>query len=324
MNTLCLISNLYNMKKKITFTFAFIFMVIAGTSAQSIFGQALAKRNSDVPKELKEYRFTKTDGTLHLQLGYVVIEGYKGDEVIISTLVEVPAETNDPRAAGLTRINRTGLPDNTGLGISIKEDGTITEISGTGATSRDTVFIKIPSQLSISVKGVAVWSGGDLTVKNVQGEIEMFNTRGDVSLIDVTGPVSVSTLGNIEARFSAPVTGPVSLISNTGFVDVALPATTKANIEMNAFFGELLAAEDLMLTIKSPSKPTAEQVPVSTTMDSTQRRSAAWGLSMEQFGRSVQNSLFTGNNHVKGTMNGGGEHIILKTNYGKIYLRKAN
>ena len=92
---------------------------------------------------------------------------------------------------------------------------------------------------------------------------------------------------------------------------------------MNAFFGELLAAENLNLTIEAPDKPQAVRTAQSSTADSSRRRTAT-GFSMEQFGVAVQNSLFTGNNRVKGTMNGGGEHIILKTTYGKIYLRKAN
>ena len=47
------------------------------------------KENKDNrQRELKESRFKKTNGTLSIELGTVSIEGYKGDEVVISMMVE--------------------------------------------------------------------------------------------------------------------------------------------------------------------------------------------------------------------------------------------
>lgn len=311
------------MKKKLI-TLVFIMLAITGATAQTIFSQSIERRTSDRPKELKEHRFKKTSGKLNIAISNLVIEGYNGDEVVISTMVELPEESTDPRAAGLQRINRTGLHDNSGgLGLNIREDGMQIEISELGRISGDTVYIKIPNHLPVSVKGGTLWFEGDVTVKNMQGELEILNSTGKVSLKDVTGPVTVQAGGNIEAEFNAPVKGPVSLISSMGFVDAALPLATRANIELSATLGELFAADDFNINIEMPERDTAERPVLAITADSLFGRSVTATRRVGNYGL-TNNLWFNSMNRIKGTLNGGGEDIILKTTYGKIYLRKAD
>lgn len=279
------------------------------------------------PKELKEFRFTKGSGKLILSVGNAVIEGYAGDEVIISTMVEVIPEA-DSRAAGLQKINPSGLSDNTGLGYNRADDGDVTELSPVSTSfglSSDTVFIRIPRNLQVSVSGGNIWSSGNLSLSNFDGEIELSTTRGDIHLTNITGPVTVKTsYGNIEAVFRKPVKGPVSLISNMGFVDVALPASIKANVELSTMVGALYASEKFDIQRDVPLRvegeyiaPSDEEVTVEhAIIRETRNKGNAITI------RGIGNFMGSQSNRLKGTLNGGGEHIIVKTTYGKIYLRE--
>lgn len=322
------------MKNKLIPAFLFSILIGASTaSAQTRTAQGLdlsegTQIKKQRNKELKEYRFPKTNGTLRLELGHVVIEGYKGNEVVLSTMVEAP-ET-DSRAAGLQKINPSGLKDNTGLGLNIQEQDQTTLISHLSTFSNDTVFIKVPDHLNLLIKGRALWNSGNISLKKINGEIEVSQTHGNVNLIDITGPTIVKTnYGNIEAVYNTPVKGPISLFSNTGYIDAAFPSQINANIEMATTLGEIYAADDFNIKIDTLQKRPEQKVTVAVPnrADTTPQAKVSNAINTALDGqtwRGLYEGLSFGpiiNNRIKGTINGGGEHIILRTSNGKVYLR---
>jgi len=278
-------------------------------------------------KELKEHRFKKTSGTLRIEMGLVNVEGYKGDEVIVSRMVETRAK--DPRAEGLVGLSSNGLGRNVEeVGIFIQEEGDVTKIRLSKMGRGDTVFVKVPEHLHVVIQEVAVFfTTSNVSVKGMTGELEIASTSGNINLKNITGPVTAKTaVGNIEASFNAAVKGPVSLMATTGFIDVALPKSTKAMLDLSTTMGELYAAPELNMEVltENIAGNEAEDVTRVATVGVGEAIAKSMPASVwPKFSAGVwAKSTITGiNSQVKAKLNGGGEDIILRSAQGKIYLR---
>lgn len=234
----------------------------------------------------QEFKLAKTSGRLQINLSGVEIEGYGGNEILFSS-TDGEQET-DERAKGLRAINGSGLEDNTGLGINVTEKGTVTEVNQVSRRNQGRIRIKVPRGLIISFTHDKVTNNSPVVIRNVENEIEVSVQYNSVELDNVTGPMTIKTVyGSVEAKFNSTMKGPVSILSVYGHVDVAIPGTTKANIFMKTTYGEILASSQLKIEVGQQSD-------------------------MVRYSNDV----------VEGKLNGGGLDLILKANYGKIYLRK--
>lgn len=233
----------------------------------------------------QDFKLVKTSGKLNINLSSATIEGYNGNEIIISSLDKKYEE--DDRAKGLRPINGSGLEDNTGLGINVTDKGNVVEISQISRKSVEQVKIMVPKGLIISFSHDKVMNNGKVRLKNIENEIEVSVQYNSVVLDNVTGPMTIKTVyGGVDAEFGSTIKGPVSIVSVYGHVDVTIPVTTKANINMNTSWGELYAAADFKIEVEKTGD-------------------------MVRYG-----------DNVKGKLNGGGIDLSLKSSYGKIYLRK--
>ena len=239
-------------------------------------------------KVWKEFKVPALGEKLLLKFDNVAIEGYNGKEVLITANVE-EQEEND-RAKGLRVVNGSGLSDNSGMGMNIQNNAGVTEISMVGMPMEDSVHVRVPFNLPISVKGRGgFFNGGGIEIKDVKAEVEISSTMSDVKVINVTGPINVKVAqGDVVAKFVQPVKGPISLIAAMGAVDVAFPAKFGANVDMKTSMGNIYAADEFQF-----EKPVEEP------------KSNPYNMS----------------NTVKGKMNGGGQDVILKTSMGDIYIR---
>lgn len=214
----------------------------------------------------------------------IFIEGYDGNEVVIeNTDYEAPPE----RAKGLRPLYGGGK-DNTGIGLSVEEKNGVLKV--VQASSRDGEFkVKIPNNVRLLVEEVN-WGGGDISVKNHNGEIEIKSKNGDTILENITGPViASSTSGDMEITFSGVSSAtPTSISLVSGYIDVTMPASTKANLNLSSISGEIYTNMDLSM------KGDKED--------------------MERLG---------GGHEIEGALNGGGVEMDLKSVSGDIYLRKA-
>jgi len=236
----------------------------------------------------KEIKVPNVGEKLLLKFDNVSVEGYNGKDVVITAKVE-EQEEND-RAKGLRVVNGSGLSDNSGMGMNIQNIAGVTEISMVGMPLEDSVHVRVPFDLSISVRGGrgGFFNGGGIEIKDIRAEVEISSTMGDVKVINVTGPLNVKVAqGDVVAKFVQPVKGPISLIAAMGAVDVAFPVKFGANVDMKTSMGNIYAADEFQF-----EKPVEEP-----------------------------KSAYNMSNTVKGKMNGGGQDVILKTSMGDIYIR---
>lgn len=235
----------------------------------------------------QDYKIAKSSGKLIINLPGVSVEGYDGNEIIFSS--SKTKTEDDERAKGLRPISGSGLEDNTGIGINVTDKGANIEVNLVGKGDNK-IKIKVPKGVSISYSFNKVMHQSTASFKNIESEIEISALYNNIELENTTGPLTVkSVYGTVEAKLGQNIKGPISLISVYKHVDVAIPTATKANLKMNTSWGEILA-------------------------------SAEFKIDIEKSGDMIKYS----ENNIKGKLNGGGIDMTLTSNYGKVYLRKAN
>lgn len=239
----------------------------------------------------QEYTYTlgnNSDNTIEFILSRsdVVIEGHDSDEVIIRNLdYDAPPE----RAQGLKALYNSA-EDNTGIGLSVEEEnGTLKIIT---ASRDDGDFrLMVPNRIRVMIEEVN-WGGGDFELRNLRGEIEIKSKNGDMQLENITGPIiASSTSGDIEITMDElSQLGPTSISLVSGFIDITLPADSKAGLHLSSISGEIYTDLDIHI------------------------------------GGDRENNMrrLGGGRKIEGTLNGGGVEVSLKTISGDIYLRKRN
>jgi len=211
-------------------------------------------------------------------------EGYNGDKVIIkNTDYQAPPQ----RAKGLHPLYGGG-EDNTGIGLSVEEDNGVLKVVQASASGGDFV-VKIPNKVRVMIEQVNWGGGGNISVKNHDGEIEIKSKTSDINLQNITGPVIAnSTSGNVDITFSkVSPANPTSISLISGYIDITMPASTKADLKLSSISGEIYTNMDI--ATKGDKK------------------------NMMRLG---------GGRKIEGTLNGGGVEMGLKSISGDIYLRK--
>ncbi|MCH5686236.1 DUF4097 domain-containing protein [Niabella sp. W65] len=249
----------------------------------------------------RQFKLPKKTGTLKVNIPGATIEGYDGNEIVFSA-PELKNGDKDERAEGLQLVSGSGLIDNTGLNLSVRENGNIIDVDYVARKDREAVNIKVPNTMSVKVITTGVTnSDWPVSIKDFKGELEVSTMYNPISLQNITGPVNAKTVhGELNAKFASTVKGPVSLVSVYKFIDVSIPSNLKANINLSSKNGDIYAASGLDIkkeAIKDEKNNDGEDA----------RTLKDWSRSSE----------------IIGTLNGGGgTDLILKTSFGKIYLRK--
>lgn len=218
-----------------------------------------------------------------MNAGNMKIEGYNGNELIIQTSAKLEAPPE--RAKGLRPIYNSAV-DNTGLGLSVTPENGVIRIEK--ASRHDIPYtIRVPSKAAILYEQ-ANWGKSDVTVQNMDGDLEVRTTNGDITLLNVTGPVVANTTnGEVKVVYSSlNQSKPTAISTINGVIDVTLPASTKATFKLSSINGEMYTDFDLGLAKKE---------------------------GMTRMG---------GGHLINGTTNGGGVDLQLKTISSDIFIRK--
>jgi hypothetical protein len=233
----------------------------------------------------QEYKVAKSTGRLDIKdVNRVTIEGTTGNEIIFKS--RNGSRQKDSRAEGLKAISGSGLEDNTGFGLSVVDKGDVIEVRQLKKMDGPDVLILVPKGVSISISHNSP-HGSDITLRNVEGEIEASTVHSDIVLDNPTGPLTINTVhGDIEAKMPATFKSPISLVSVHGAVDVAMPVGTKANMRMGTVYGEIFVDPDFKIQIEP------------------------------------KGGLVRYSDKIEGKINGGGLDITLTTTHSNIYLRK--
>ena len=209
------------------------------------------------------------------------VESYSGTDVEIEAAgYKGPPE----RAKGLKSLSARGQA-NTNIGLEITSNGGTMTLKKTTGQSVD-YRIKVPVKTNLKIEEDGWSGGGDFLVKGIQGEIEVKTTTSDIVLEGVSGPVvAKTTSGDITVKFVNPNQDkPSSIVNTSGFIDVTMPAGSKANLKLRTISGEIYSDLDLQ------------------TPDSDFKH---------HYGSNID-----------GRLNGGGVEIDLHAISGNIYLRK--
>jgi len=233
----------------------------------------------------QEYKVARTTGKLHIvEVNDVTIEGYDGKEIVFSSRTN--DREHDKRAEGLRAVSSLGLEDNTGLGLSVKENGDVVEVRQLKKMDGPDIRIKVPKGVVISYEHTSPY-GSDFKLRNLDNEVMVSTVHNQVDLENVTGVVTVKTVhGDIDATFSSPVKSNLILESVHGHVDLGIPATTKATLKMETSWGELFVDPELKIEINN------------------------------------NGDLVKYSDNFNGKMNGGGIEIELASAHNNVYIRK--
>ncbi|MEM6841833.1 MAG: DUF4097 family beta strand repeat-containing protein [Bacteroidota bacterium] len=237
----------------------------------------------------QEYRAPMSANTIRLVLHNteVSVEGYDGNELVVNARgYEAPPK----RADGLRPLYSGGT-DNSGIGLSINEKNDQVTVLKVGRNDVDYEF-KVPKNTTVIVEELN-FSGEDLKMKNLSGEIEVKTTSSDIDLDNVTGPIIANSVsGDVEIKFSqVNQQKPCSITIVSGDVDISMPAQTQANLKLGSVSGEVYTNFDIAMD--------------------------------EQEGGNVELVRIGMGKPIKGTINNGGVDMQVKTVSGNIYLRKS-
>lgn len=234
----------------------------------------------------QEYKVAKNTGRLDIrEVGDVEIEGYSGNEIIFASRDH--DRKDDERAKGLRAVSSMGLEDNTGIGLSVQVKGDVIEVRQLKKMDGPEITIKVPKGVIVSFSHTSPY-GSDLSLKNMENEIEVSTVHNDVRLDNVTGPMTVNTVhGDIDVTLSPAMKNPISIVSVHGHVDVAMPVATKSNLRMNTAWGEIFVDPDFKIEFDN------------------------------------QGALVKYSDNLSGKLNGGGIDIKLSSTHSNVYLRKS-
>jgi hypothetical protein len=215
--------------------------------------------------------------------GELPIEGYSGNEIIIST--EAGRFEPPDRAKGLKPVYGGGT-DNTGIALYMEKSGNKVSFRCLLPITKSADYrIRVPENLVLKIhRGCP--RGGETMISNMKSEVD-FDGCHEVKLKNVTGPLVISTIsGGVSVVFSEiSKDKPISIASISGEVDVTVPAKAAVDVEMSNVSGNMFSDFDLA------------------TDDKSMRR--------------------VGGNSVHASLNGGGTDLKLHSISGNIYLRKG-
>jgi len=215
----------------------------------------------------------------------IKVEGYEGSDVVIraADYREIP-----DRAKGLKPLYQSAV-DNTGLGLSVEKEGNTLKIRK--ASREDNEYtIRVPNKVALIIQQVN-WMGADIRLSNLAGEIEVRTNNADMEFDNVTGPVVASgTSSDVTVKYTKlNQQKPSSFTMVSGFVDLSLPANSKANLNMKSVSGEIYTDFDIEMKSNQPQS----------------------------------DLMRIGGNKILGRINGGGVDININTVSGDIYIRKG-
>lgn len=237
-----------------------------------------------LPVSAQQHKIAMNSGTIFFsEIAEVSVEGYDGNEIIIETSANYKMPE---RAKGLKPLNAMGLTDNTGIGLSVKKEGSTVEVLQVVRSNDAKYSVKVPKGVMVKYSNSSI-HGDDFVAKNISNEMEVKTHGGDIKLMGVTGPVTASSVhGDIEVSFSdLNQKLPSSIASVHGAVDVAFPASAKSDLSIATNWGEVYSDLDITVETKDGMK-------------------------------------VYGAKKIDGKLNGGGVGVSISSTHGNVYLRK--
>jgi hypothetical protein len=244
--------------------------------------------------------------------GSITVKGYDGKEVIVEAktrgkMIKELEEMEEFKVEMAKVVKKREKPKKTegmrlisspgGAGLEIEEEDNVMEISVSSFKQSVDLIIQVPSSTSLEL---SAHTNGDITVENVNGEIEVNHHNGALKLSGISGNVVAHTFnGGITVTFAkANPEKPMSFSTWNGDIDVTFPANIKANVKMKSERGEVYSDFNIQLE-KAPQR----------IVEDSRKEGGKYKISFEK--------------HILGSINGGGPEYQFNTYNGDILIRKA-
>ncbi|WP_109098679.1 DUF4097 family beta strand repeat-containing protein [Aquimarina sp. AU58] len=200
-------------------------------------------------------------------------------------LIKGEGRETPEKARGLKAVY-SGGSDNTGIGIYVQKEGETLIIRNLKGMHSETLEIYLPKEINITTESSNL---GSLSFSGFSSEIEARTNVGGITLKNVTGPIVAKTAtGEINIVFDkVSQSSPISIVSATGAIDVSLPSSTPANLELKTSMGEIYTDFDIKFPVEHKNM-----------------------------------KVISGKRAINTQINNGGVDITLRSSTGNIYLRK--
>lgn len=246
MKTVIDLNNNSTQTKKIIFMFLSVFLIPAGMiEAQTI---------SETIQETAHFKNTVHSGntlSVYNIRGEVTIEGYDGDEILITAEKWVEAENDDKAQIAIDELQL--VIEETDDEVLIYVDAPFVDMKRKNGSlsynvnrpgSRDDyefligITIQVPERTNIKSSTI---TGGEMIVRNVMAEnIDASNINGDVILERVSGKTNAATVnGNIRANYRQSPNQDSEYKTVNGSIEVEYPVDLSANIRFKSLRGDL-------------------------------------------------------------------------------------
>jgi len=182
-------------------------------------------------------------------------------------------------------------------GLEIEEKNNIMSIEVSSMQKTVDLVIEVPLNTSLILDG---HNGGQITVENIQGDIEVDHHNGPLSLTGISGSIIANTFnGKVLVTFDRiDPNKPMSFSTFNGDIDVTFPAELKATALLKSERGDILSDFDLVLE----TKPTKQQ-------KDEREKGGKFKISFDE--------------NIYGKINGGGPEYRFETHNGDIILRRS-
>ncbi len=249
--------------------------------------------------------------------GSITIKGYNGKEVIIEAKAvtrklkdfDVDVElrladriraragvkTEEKKAKKTEGMRRIQAPLVTGL--TIEEENNKMEVDVSSMKQAVDLTLQVPFSTSLEL---SAHTGGDITVENITGDIEVNHHNGSLNLTGISGTVVAHTFsGDVIVTF-AKVTPdkPMSFSTWSGDIDVTFPSSVKATVKMKTEHGEIYSDYDIQIDTTAQKVEKDERI-----------EGGKYKISFDKY--------------IVGKINGGGPDFVFNTYSGDILIRKT-
>lgn len=219
--------------------------------------------------------------------GSIDIRSYDGQEVIIRIHGKEKKVKKEESSNGLRRISGPSL------GIEVTEQDNEVRIDAGPPNQTSNLEILVPTNFSVDAGTV---NNGSITIKGLEGDMEVSNVNGSIRLEDIRGSVVASTVnGDVRVKFNevSPDT-PMAFSSLNGDIDVSFPANVQMDAQMKTLNGDIYT--DFDMDVSAGSKVDRQQ------------KNGVYKVTIDK--------------SISGAINGGGPKMIFKNHNGNIYIRK--
>lgn len=234
-----------------------------------------------------------------LMSGGINVKATSGKEVIVEARARFHEYSKREKNKEKDKSGGLKLIPNTSSGLTVEEDENKVEVSTGWRGSSNPVDLTIHVPVNTSMKLNAM-NDGDIEVEGVTGNLEVSNLNGKVTLREISGSAVVDALnGRIVVTFvKIDPQKPMSFSSMNGDIDVTLPSSSKATMQLKNVQGEIYSDFDLAIektATKVEENPKGKRGKYRVTLDRGMR----------------------------GTINGGGAEYKFSNFNGDIYIRKG-